>query len=72
MIWVWSSGEFPPGLYREILGMEKGQTKTIIIPANVDTNGDGIDDLTGIPVWEGEDSLGQYNLKFFINTLIIN
>lgn len=67
-----SEENFPPGLYYNILGMTEEETKIFTIPANVDNNGDGIDDFTGIPVWEGEDSLGQYNLQFYIEILIIN
>lgn len=63
---------FPPGLYYNILGMKVGETKYLTINANVDKDEDGIDDFTKIPVWEGEDSLGQYNLYYYIEILKIN
>jgi len=68
-----NSEAYPPGFYYNILGMKVGQTKNFIIPANVDLNPiDGIDDITGIPVWEGEYNLGQYNLRYYIEILNIN
>ena len=63
---------FPPGLYYNILGMKVGDTKLFTINANVDINKDGIDDITAIPVWEGEDSFGQYNLQYYIEIVKIN
>lgn len=57
--------EFPPGLYYNLLGMKVGDIKTFIIPANVDNNDDGIDDFTGIPVWESDDhNFMEHDLKY--------
>ena len=65
--------EYPPGFYYNILGMEVGESKTFIIPANIDINPqDGIDDITGIPVWESEDhNFGIHDLKYFVEILQI-
>jgi hypothetical protein len=64
--------EYPPGLYYNILGMKEGETKTFIIPANIDGNGDGIDDFTGIPVWVSEDhNFGVHDLKYFVEIFTI-
>ena len=70
--YVWKVQEdtiegFPPGLYYNLLGMEEEDTKTFIIPANIDQNGDGIDDITGIPVWDSEDHDFQvHDLKYYV------
>jgi len=64
-----SEHDFPPGFYYNILGMVKDQIKVFIIPANIDGNHDGIDDITQIPVWDN--GLSVYNLKFIVEILDI-
>ena len=64
-----SEADLPPGFYYNILGMVQGEIKFFVIPSNIDVNGDGIDDITKIPVWDNP--LQQYNLKFVVEILDI-
>lgn len=63
------------GFYYAILGMGEGEEKTFDLPANIDANGDGIDDNTGLEVESyGSSSHDLYNtkLKFKVRVISIN
>ncbi|UYP45185.1 hypothetical protein NEF87_001470 [Candidatus Lokiarchaeum ossiferum] len=63
------------GFYYAILGMEEGESKTFELPANIDANGDGIDDNSGLEVESyGAPSHDLYNtkLKFTVRVISIS
>ncbi|WP_371805662.1 hypothetical protein [Candidatus Lokiarchaeum ossiferum] len=64
----------PYGFYGEMVGMEQGQTKRFVLEANVDDNGDGIDDNTGLKTRSyGKPSSPYYNtaIRYYIKILNI-
>ena len=68
-----SAQGFPPGVYINILGMNLGQSKTFILDANVDEDGDGKDDITGEDVLSfGSGPFANTALKYFVKILQIN
>ncbi len=64
---------FPPGLYINILGMKKGESKYFTLPANTDANEDGVDDITGEDVMSfGSGPLVNTALKYYVEIFKIN
>jgi hypothetical protein len=62
------------GFYYNLLGMTEGQEKTFDLPANVDANGDGIDDNTGQEVLSyGNPTHEMFNtaLRFWVRVVNI-
>ncbi len=68
-------GNLINGFYYAIIGMEVGETKEFTLDANIDYNGDGIDDNTGQEILSygspGHD-LFNTNLKFRVKVISIN
>jgi hypothetical protein len=69
-----SPGRLILGFYYNLLGMEEGEEKTFELPANVDYNQDGYDDISGEPVLSygnPEDQLFNMKLVFYIYIISI-
>lgn len=62
---VFEEGRLIYGFYQECLGLREGQTKTFLLPACVDEDGDGYDDNTN----ERCMSYGDPNHQLFNTTL---
>ncbi|UYP45075.1 hypothetical protein NEF87_001360 [Candidatus Lokiarchaeum ossiferum] len=69
-----STSAEPYGFYGAMVGMEQGQTKRFVLEANIDDNGDGIDDNTGLKTQSyGKPSSPYYNtaIRYYIKILNI-
>ena len=68
-----SSGGLIPGFYNALLGMKENETNRFFLDANIDDNGDGIDDITGKDVvsYTGSHDLANTRLLFWLEVLDI-
>ncbi|MHA1602647.1 MAG: Tir C-terminal domain-containing protein [Promethearchaeota archaeon] len=60
------------GYVNNVLGMKEGETKTFNLPANIDNDGNGIDDNTGQQVLSyGQGKLANTNIRFEVTIVTI-